>query len=374
MKNSIFRCSKCVMISTRPRLFFDKNNICSACQWSEKKKKINWKLREKKLIKLLNKHRLRSKNNNFNCLVPCSGGKDGSYVAYKLKHKYKMKPLCITVNPHLPTNVGKKNLENFIKSGYDHITINPDYELMRLLNKYGFEYVGFPYFGWLVAIQTAVVKTALDLNINLVFYGEDGELEYGGKSRTMTNHIFKVDYQKEIYTENHYERILKKIKNKKKYNFNYFTFENKDSNKLKNLELTHWSSYENWDPYRNYVIAKKYCNLTESKLNNVGTFTNFAQNDQALVALHTYMMFLKFGFGRASADAAIEVRRGAMNRSQAINLVNLYDGLYPEEFEELYLDYYKISKAKFHKILDKFANKTILKKKDKKWILKGLID
>ena len=109
-------------------------------------------------------------------------------------------------------------------------------------------------------------------------------------------------------------------------------------------------------------------------MNNVGTFTNFAQNDQALVALHTYMMFLKFGFGRASADAAIEVRRGAMNRSQAINLVNLYDGLYPEEFEELYLDYYKISKAKFHKILDKFANKTILKKKDKKWILKGLID
>ena len=106
----------------------------------------------------------------------------------------------------------EKNLENFIKSGYDHITINPDYELMRLLNKYGFEYAGFPYFGWLVAIQTAVVKTALDLNINLVFYGEDGELEYGGQSRTMTNHIFKVDYQKEIYTENHYERILKKLK------------------------------------------------------------------------------------------------------------------------------------------------------------------
>ena len=43
-----------------------------------RKKKINWKLREKKLIKLLNKHRLRSRNNNFNCLVPCSGGKDGS--------------------------------------------------------------------------------------------------------------------------------------------------------------------------------------------------------------------------------------------------------------------------------------------------------
>ena len=44
----------------------------------------------------------------FNCLVPCSGGKDGSYVAYNLKHKYKMKPLCLTVDPHLPTEIGKK--------------------------------------------------------------------------------------------------------------------------------------------------------------------------------------------------------------------------------------------------------------------------
>ena len=108
--------------------------------------------------------------------------------------------------------------------------------------------------------------------------------------------------------------------------------------------MTHWSSYENWDPYKNFVTAKKYCNLQESSTNNTGTFTNFAQNDQALVALHTYMMFLKFGFGRTSADAAIEVRRGAMDRSQAINLVKLYDGLYPKEFEELYLDYYKMNK------------------------------
>ncbi len=40
MKNKIFRCKKCVMISTRPRLTFDKKGICSACQWSEKKKKL----------------------------------------------------------------------------------------------------------------------------------------------------------------------------------------------------------------------------------------------------------------------------------------------------------------------------------------------
>ncbi len=374
MKQIVFRCKNCVMISTRPRLTFNKDGICSACQWAKEKKKIDWKSKKKKLVKLLSKHKLQSKNQSFNCLVPCSGGKDGSYVAYNLKHKFKMKPLCVTVNPHLPTEVGKNNLENFIKSGYDHISINPDYELMRLMNRYGFETVGFPYFGWLVAIQTAVVKTALDLKINLIFYGEDGELEYGGKSRTKKNPIFKVDYQKEIYTENSFEKVIKKIKNKDKYNFSYFKFESNKNKQLKKIDLTHWSSYEDWDPYRNYVVAKKFCNLQESSSNNTGTFTNFAQNDQALVALHTYMMFLKFGFGRTSADAAIEVRRGAMDRNQAINLVKLYDGLYPIEFESLYLDYYKMSKKEFHNILDKFANKKILKKKGNSWVLKGAIN
>jgi N-acetyl sugar amidotransferase len=370
MTQKVFRCKNCVMVSTRPRLTFDQNGICSACRWSKKKNKINWKDREKKLIKLLNKHKKINANKSFNCLVPVSGGKDGSYVAHQLKYKYSMKPLCVTINPHLPTEVGSKNLKNFIECGFDHIAVSPDYDLLKKFNRYGFEHAGLPFYGWLVAVHTAVVNVAINFNLKLVFFGEDGELEYGGKSRTEKNHIFNIDYQKEIFTENYYDKILKKIKISKENNLAFFLFEKKNSKELKNLELTHWSSYENWDSYRNYVYAKKHCNLEESESNNAGTFTNFAQNDQALVALHTYMMFLKFGFGRTAADACIEIRRGAMNREQAITLVNIYDGRYPIEFEKIYLEYFNLSKKKFHKILDKWANKKILKKINNSWQLK----
>ena len=68
--------------------------------------------------------------------------------------------------------------------------------------------------------------------------------------------------------------------------------------------------------------------MIDSEQNNEGTFTNFAQNDQILCDLHYYLMYLKFGFGRATQDASIEIRRGAMSREQAINLVNLFDGNY----------------------------------------------
>ena len=100
---------------------------------------------------------------------------------------------------------------------------------------------------------------------------------------------------------------------------------------------------------------------------NVGTFTNFAQNDQAFYALHTYMMYLKFGFGRATQDAGIEIRRGAMTRNQGINLVKLYDNHFPDEFINLYLNYYKISRREFDKIIDYWVNKKLFRKIKNRW-------
>ena len=78
-------------------------------------------------------------------------------------------------------------------------------------------------------------------------------------------------------------------------------------------------------------------------------------------------IYLKFGFGRANQDACIEIRRGAMDRDQAVNLVNLYDGKYPEEFIDIYLDYYEMSKDEFDMVLDKWANKNLFTKSNGIW-------
>jgi hypothetical protein len=104
------------------------------------------------------------------------------------------------------------------------------------------------------------------------------------------------------------------------------------------------------------MIAKEHCGLEESVTTNDGTFTNFAQNDQGLYALHTYMMYLKFGFGRATQDAGIEIRRGAMNREQGLNLVKMFDGKYPDIWESQYLDYYQLTKEDFYGILESHTN------------------
>ena len=198
MKRKIFWCKSCLNMSTRPRITFDKRGWCNACQWMEQKKKFNFKKRVnefKKIIKINKK----KKSGVFDCIVPVSGGKDGSYVSYILKKKFGLNILTVTSRPPLTMNVGEKNLSNFVRSGYDHIHVTPHEEVMRKINKIGFIEMGFPYYGWLISIFTLVIKTAIQFEIPLIVYGEDGEIEYGGSSENLNKLIFKSKYIEKIY-------------------------------------------------------------------------------------------------------------------------------------------------------------------------------
>ena len=121
---------------------------------------------------------------------------------------------------------------------------------------------------------------------------------------------------------------------------------------------------------QNYLIAKEHFGLEEKKSRNLGTYTNFAQTDSALFDLHCYLMYLKFGFGRCTADACIDIRRGALDRIQAIELVKKFDNAYPEPFVELYLDFFSITKEELNQAFDIHANKNLFEKINDKWVPK----
>lgn len=351
-------------MSTRPRIGFDATGRCNACVWAERKQSIDWNSREQELIELLKRHK--RTDGGFDCIVPVSGGKDGSYVAYNLRHKYGMNPLAVTVTPALALDLGNRNLRSFIESGYNHVQISPDHNAMQALNRSGFIEMGFPYYGWLIAIQSAVVRFAVNFGIELIFYGEDGEVEYGGSTETASRPIYNVDYMRRVYLEGGHDKVLENSALPES-SLNFFRFPTSDELGRSGLEIAHWSYFESWDPYRNYLVAKEHCGLMEAEGSNTGTFTNFSQNDQALYSLHTYLMYLKFGFGRATQDAGIEIRRGAMTREQALNLVQVYDNHYPEEFMKLYLDYYKMSQDDFDAVLDRWVNRDLFEKINGRW-------
>lgn len=362
--SKVFWCKNCLNMSTRPRTKFDERGWCGGCQWMEEKNTVDWQARQEEMKQIVKKYR---RKDSFDCIVPVSGGKDGTYVVHSLKNKYNMHPLAVTVRPCLELELGKKNLENFVQSGVNHIHITPNAEVMRQINKLGFIEKGFPYYGWLITISTSVIRVAMNFDIPLIFYGEEGDVEYGGSTELKNTPMFNIEYMKRVYLERGHDKIMKMV-DAKPADLYLFQFPTEEEVEEKELYLTHLGYFEPWDSYRNYLVAKEHFALQENEEANTGTFTNYAQNDQALYALHTYLMYLKFGFGRATQDSGIEIRRGSMTREQAKSLVPIYDNQYPESFIDLYLEHYDMTIEEFDAVLDKFVNRELFEKKNGRWM------
>ncbi len=358
--SDVFWCTTCLNMSTRNRIEFDSQGRCNACVWSEEKKTLDWSEREGQLLELFEKHR---NNGPYDLIVPVSGGKDGSYVSYMCKHKYGLNPLCVTVHPPTRSDIGYQNLENFKKSGYTLIEINLPYEPLRKMNIRGFVEQGRPLYGWTTAIFSAVMRLAKAFDISLIMYGENGEIEYGGSNESKYRRTFTPDFAKNVFLEGEVDNTFGDLDKRDSYFWTFPDF-------IENIELAHWSYYENWDSYRNYLVAKEHCGLQEREEQNTGTYTNFAQNDNVLYDLHTYLMYLKFGFGRATQDAGIDIRRGAMTREQATQLATLYDNELPETYIAEYLRYYQMSRAEFDDVLARWVNRELFQHLDNRFVPK----
>ena len=68
--------------------------------------------------------------------------------------------------------------------------------------------------------------------------------------------FFTPNFIKNIYFEKKYEKTIKFAK---KDDMHWWLFNDSKT------KLSHWSYYENWDSYRNYLVAKNKYGLEEKK-------------------------------------------------------------------------------------------------------------
>lgn len=353
MKESLQYCTKCLSTNMRPRLTFNSDGVCSACQWAQEKLIINWDERKKQLLELCDKFR---NIRPYNCLVPVSGGKDGSYVADKMRNDFGMRVLTVTIHPSLSKEIGNRNLNHFSAQGYENLRITPNTSVEREINRIGFIEQGRPLLGWQMAVQAGIFKTAAMFHIPLIMYGEDGETEYGGLNTLKNKAFFGKEEIRIMLEGNTIEHYYSKFSKDE-----LFWWEFPDASCLNDLIYTHYSYYENWNSYENGVVAKEKFQMEESQTRNVGTYTNQSQNDTYLYDLHTYLMYLKFGFGRCTQDCNIDIRRNALSREQAKQLVQSYDGEFPSAYLPLYMQYFDLTEESFFEVLRRHTNVSLFR-------------
>ena len=106
-------CKLCVLPDTRPNLHIDSDGVCNACKNHANNINIDWSKRKKEFSKLINSFK---KNNNYDCIIPVSGGKDSTFQTYVIKKVYGLNPLVVNFHPLDQTEIGKKNLQSLIIS------------------------------------------------------------------------------------------------------------------------------------------------------------------------------------------------------------------------------------------------------------------
>jgi N-acetyl sugar amidotransferase len=370
LPNEVKHCKLCVTSNQRPRITFDKNGVCSACNFALKKHTVtDWKSREEELLILLDKHR--SKNGYWDVVVPCSGGKDSVYVAHILKSKYNMKPLTVTWAPMIYTDVGRRNLQHMIDSGIDNITGTPDGKTHRILTKLSFEMIGDVFQPFIYGQKSFPMQVAINYGIPLVMFGENGEVEYGGdlKNAEVPTHNVSDDMIKHYFSGILPDDFIKYGIKKKNLTFYYPPKE--EEAKKAGLENHFFSYYKKWVPQENYYYSVENCGFEcEPDGRSEGTYSKYASLDDRIAGYHNYLAWIKFGHGRATSDAAHEIRDKHITREEGVALVKKYDGELPKKHFKEFLNYVDLNEEEFFQIVERFRAEHLWKMDGNKWVLK----
>jgi len=358
-------CKKCVISNQRPNsaveykhtkeskkatIHFDENGICDACNYAERKRHIiDWGDREKQLKELCDKHR--KYDGSYDCIVPGSGGKDSFYASHILKTKYGMHPLTVTWAPHVYTEWGWKNFQSWIHAGHDNFLMTPNGRIHRLLTRLSTELLFHPFQAFMFGQKALAPKMATLFNIPLVFYGEN-EAEYG-------NPIADTDSAKRdwsYFTSDDQSKIFLGGVSIADLKANFGVDQNDlqpylpaDPNQIaeKNIEVHYLGHYLKWHPQSCYYYAVEHGGFEASPERTPGTYSKYNSIDDRIDDLHYFTTGIKFGLGRASYDAAQEIRSNDINREEGVALVKRFDHEYPERFAEEMFRYLSLLENEF---------------------------
>jgi len=155
---------------------------------------------------------------------------------------------------------------------------------------------------------------AQSMGIKLIVWGENTSLEYGGtqkKDDQFEEGLFKEEQQ---------------LPNNPVYN-------TLKQNKITSIYL---GDYINWDAKKQVEIVKRH-GFTTHDGPMEWAFLDYENLDTKFVAIHDYFKFLKYGYGRATDQASIEIHHGRMSREEGLKMVEIYDDKLPTKYIDEFL-------------------------------------
>jgi N-acetyl sugar amidotransferase len=366
-------CKVCLFPETKPDLFFNEQGVCSACLAAEQKHNdIDWETRKKEFFEIVDFYKTK-KSTGYDCIVPVSGGKDSTYQALFMKKECGLNPLCVCFETTAVTEIGQQNLDNLSKLGLDVIHFKKNYDVYRKMVVESFRRVGDEMWPNHIGIFTVPVIFAVKFNIPLIIWGENPQQEYGGPIESVKGRILNRRWMEEFggLLGNRIQDMIgvQGITEKELTPYFYPSDEELQKVGVTGIFLGH---YFFWDARRQLEIIKTHGFKIKEDGPLEGTYTNYENLDEKIHSLHDYLKFVKYGFGRATDHACIDIRNKRLTREEGRKLVLRYDGKYPHFGIKSFIEYSGLSKQEVDEVIDSYTNPLLFKQDSNGMFLKDL--
>jgi N-acetyl sugar amidotransferase len=324
-------CTRCCIPETQHGVKFDEMGICQACQSSEQKIHINWVERERALKKILEDAKAKA-GNNYDCIIPISGGKDSTYQLHVLTKVYGMKPLAVTFSHNWWSESGWYNLQNSLELfNVDHVAFTPNRALINKLVKKSVEGIGDVSWHDHAGVGSFPLQIAVRFKIPLLIWGESlaensGRATYADPVHTFDREYF-IQQSARLRSE---EMVDADVSARDLFPFTVPSQEEIDAVGVWGLHL---GDYLFWDDERQTEFLRDTYGWKETQME--GTYKRYKSVEDIMSGMHDFTCYLKRGYGRATEQASVDVRNGLITRDEGFALIREHDSVRPDA-----LDYY----------------------------------
>ena len=257
-------------------------------------------------------------------------------------------------------NFGANALKELEEHGTINITVNGILETAKFI------------IGGLANLPNAGKKPNIFLWRNVYSVIGLAESDYAGIQKTFSENKWFAVASENNLLDRMFADTLEKYGVKKEY-IQPFEMPALEEVEEKKIKCTWMSFFKKWVPQENFYFAVENTGFQPNPERTEGTYSKYASIDDKFDGFHFYFAFLKFGIGRATSDAAHEIRDKHITREEGIALVKKYDGEFPKKYFQEFLEFIDVPENKFLEIADKFRNTWLWEKKDGAWRLKNQI-
>lgn len=326
----IKRCLKCILPATHPFIEFDDKGVCNYCRDYRNQKYLG----KEKLSQFLDKYR--KNNQEYDCIVGLSGGRDSCYALHYLKKEMGMNPIAYTYDWGLTTEKSRRNQSIMCeKLGVEHIIRSANLEKKRrYIRKNVTAWMKKPHLGMVPLFQAGDKDffeygrtLRKEFNIDLTVMGSGHQMEQrefmvgftGLRQPTLHNNPDFYHHPLSVKVNLASRYILEYLKNPAYLNESFFdsirayiiSFFSKTSDFLYLFRYIPWDESE-----IERVLREQYGWEADEKYGK-----NQWRMGDGQTAFNNFIYYHVAGLTEYDSFRSHQIREGLLTREEALNLV-----------------------------------------------------